>query len=44
METINYKINVDTKGAVTETDKLSDSSKQVDKEAEKTSTGIKDVG
>jgi hypothetical protein len=40
----NIKINVDTKGAVNEVDKLDDSFKRLDKETEKTSKGLKDVG
>ena len=40
----NIKINVDTKGAVNEVNKLDDSFKKLDKETEKTSKGLKDVG
>ena len=40
----NIKINVDTKDAVKETDNLTQSLKEVDGQAEKTGTGIKDVG
>jgi hypothetical protein len=40
----NIKINVDTKSAVNEVDKLDDSFKRLDKETEKTSNSLKDVG
>ena len=39
----NIKINVDTKGAVSETDKLTQSFKEVDEQADKTSKSVDDV-
>ena len=40
----NIRINVDTKQAVKDTDNLTQSLKEVDGQAEKTGTGLKDVG